>query len=595
MSSIVSGRLAGESGRSALRKLRQPRLHATLDVSARRLAVATLACVTLAVVSVNAQEGSILEAMRTELDRSMKVLQTQEVPPYFLSYEITDVRHSGAQASFGALTSSNENRQRLLDIDLRVGDYEFDNTRQVRGPGRFNFFGANLPIQVPVEDDANAIRAILWSHTDKQYKRALEQFTTVQTNVRVKVETEDQSGDFSREQPSSAVEAIRSIEADLASWEQKVERYSAPFAEHGVFYQAQASISATTETRWLVNSEGSEIQTSETVYRIIVAASTKADDGMDLPLYKTYFALTPDGLPDDETVERDVGRMIATLLALREAPLVEPYTGPAILAGQASGVFFHEILGHRLEGHRQKSEDEGQTFKKQLGEQVLPENFSVYFDPTISHHAGTDLAGTYRYDNQGVMARRVPVIEGGVFKEFLMSRAPIDGFPNSNGHGRKQAGLRPVSRQSNLIVEVGDPLTSEELKARLLADIEEKGKPFGLRFEEIQGGFTTTGRFTPNAFNVTPLVVYRIFPDGSEELVRGVDLIGTPLTTLSRVVAGDNQVAVFNGTCGAESGAVPVSASSPSILVSQIEVQKKGKSQDRPPLLPAPLEPGSRG
>ena len=595
MSSIVSGRLAGESGRSALYKLRQPRSRATLAVNARRLAVATLVCVTLPVVPAHAQEGSILGAMRTELDRSMRVLQTQEVPPYFLSYEVTDVQNLSANASFGALTSSNENRQRLLDIDLRVGDYEFDNTRQVRGQGRFNFFGANFPIQVPVEDDANAIRAVLWSHTDKQYKRALEQFTTVQTDVRVKVEAEDQSGDFSREQPSSAVEAIRPIEADLASWEQKVERYSAAFAGHGVFYQAQASISASTETRWFVNSEGSEIQTSETVYRIIVAASTKADDGMDLPLYKTYFALSPNGLPDDETVERDVGKMIATLLALREAPLVEPYTGPAILAGQASGVFFHEILGHRLEGHRQKSEDEGQTFKKQLGEQVLPENFSVYFDPTITHHAGTDLAGTYRFDNQGVMARRVPVIEGGVFKEFLMSRAPIDGFPNSNGHGRKQAGLRSVSRQSNLIVEVGDPLTGEELKTRLLADIEEKGKPFGLRFEEIQGGFTTTGRFTPNAFNVTPLVVYRIFPDGSEELVRGVDLIGTPLTTLSRVVAGDDQIAVFNGTCGAESGAVPVSASSPSILVSQIEVQKKGKSQDRPPLLPAPLEPGNRG
>ena len=591
MSSIVLGRLAGESGRSALCKLRQLRSRATLAAiaaNALQLTATTLVCATLAVVPAHAREGSIIEAMRTELDRSMKVLRTQEVPPYFLSYEITDVQNLSAQASFGALTNSNEEHMRILDIDLRVGDYALDNTRRVRGQ-RSVFPIIAVPVQVPVEDDANAVRPVLWSQTDKHYKRALEQLTTVQTDVLVKVDTEDQSGDFSREQPSSAVEAVRPIEADMAVWQQKAERYSAPFAEHGVFYQAQASISANTETRWFVNSEGSAIRTSETVYRIVVAARTKADDGMDLPLYKTYFALTPDGLPDDQTVEADVGEMIATLLALREAPLVEPYTGPAILTGRASGVFFHEILGHRLEGHRQKSEDEGQTFKKQLGEQVLPENFSVYFDPTISHHAGTDLAGTYRFDNQGIMARRVPVIESGVFKSFLMSRAPIDGFPNSNGHGRKQVGFRPVSRQSNLIVEVAAPLTSEELKARLLADIEEKGKPFGLRFEEIQGGFTTTGRFLPNAFNVTPLVVYRVYPDGREEMVRGVDLIGTPLTTLSRVVAGDDQVAVFNGTCGAESGGVPVSAASPSILVSQIEVQKKEKSQDRPPLLPAPI------
>ena len=594
MSSFLLRSLARRNARSEFSFLGQLPSRGALAAGALRLTAATMVLVAVAAVPVTAQENGILTAMRTELDRSMKVLQTQEVPPYFLSYEITEVQNLSAEASFGALTDSNEEHMRILDIDLRVGDYALDNTRQVRGQ-RSSFPIIAVPVQVPVEDDANAIRAVLWSQTDKQYKRALGQLTTVQTDVLVKVDTEDQSDDFSREQPSSAVEAVRPIEADMAVWQQKAERYSAPFAEHGVFYRAQASISANTETRWFVNSEGSEIRTSETVYRIVVAARTKADDGMDLPLYKTYFALTPDGLPDDETVEHDVGEMIATLLALREAPLVEPYTGPAILTGRASGVFFHEILGHRLEGHRQKSADEGQTFKKQLGEQVLPENFSVYFDPTISHHAGTDLAGTYRFDNQGVMARRVPVIESGVFKRFLMSRAPIDGFPNSNGHGRKQVGFRPVSRQSNLIVEVVAPLTSEELKALLLADIEEKGKPFGLRFEEIQGGFTTTGRLLPNAFNVTPLVVYRVYPDGREELVRGVDLIGTPLTTLSRVVAGDDQVAVFNGTCGAESGGVPVSAASPSILVSQIEVQKKEKSQDRPPLLPAPIEPRDRG
>ena len=207
----------------------------------------------------------------------------------------------------------------------------------------------------------------------------------------------------------------------------------------------------------------------------------------------------------------------------------------------------------------------------------------------MTHHGGSDLVGTYRFDNQGIKARRVTVIDKGILKGFLMSRSPIDGFPNSNGHGRKQAGFQPVARQSNLVVEVADPLTGDELKAALLAAIEAEGKPFGLRFEAIQGGFTTTGRFMPNAFNVTPLVVYRVYPDGREELVRGVDLIGTPLTTFSFVAAGDDQIAVFNGTCGAESGGVPVSAASPAILVSHIEVQKKGKSQDRPPLLPAPV------
>lgn len=563
-------------------------------LQARRIAPAILAALAFAGFPLKAEEDVLLQAMRTELDRSMEALANEEVPPYFLSYEITETRGFTVAAEFGALTGSDGGHMRTLDIDLRVGDYELDNTRRLRDQRVF-FPTTPEPVQVPVEDDANAMRAVLWSQTDKHYKRALERFTRVETDVQVKVETEDQAGDFSPAPAFKAVEVMPPLEADPSQWRRKVKRYTAPFADHGEIYDARARFEAEVETRWFVNSEGSELRSSRTAYRLFVSAETKADDGMELPLYLSYFALNPAGLPDDETVENDVAEMIATLLALREAPLVDPYTGPAILAGEASGVFFHEILGHRVEGHRQKSEDEGQTFRKQVGQRLLPESFSVYFDPTVWHYGNTDLAGAYRFDNEGIEAQRVTVIEDGVFRNFLMSRSPIDGFAFSNGHGRRQPGHRIVSRQSNLIVEVAEPLSSQELNARLIADVEKEGKPFGLRFEQIRGGFTVTGRFIPNSFNVTPLVVYRVYPDGSEELVRGVDLIGTPLTTLSRVVAGDDQVAVFNGVCGAESGLVPVSAASPSILVSQIEVQKKAKSQSRLPILPPPLEPDDPG
>lgn len=537
----------------------------------------------------SAGQSSVLDAMKAELDRSMEVLGKQEVPPYFLSYEITESRSVSVGASFGALTNSDENRERVLDIDLRVGDYSLDNTRPIRDTFFSSAFLGAGRSQVPIDDDPDAIRSVLWAETDKEYKRALEQLTQVKTNVQVKVEAEDQSDDFSREAASKDADEPRPVEYEPAEWEDKVRRYSAPFAEHEEFLRASASLTAGTDTRWFVNSEGSEIQTSETRYRLFVSAMTKADDGMELPLHKSYSSFTLDGLPDDETVERDVRQMVEILLALRDAPLVEPYTGPAVLSGEASGVFFHEILGHRLEGHRLKQADDSQTFRDQLNRRVLPENFSVHFDPTIRTYGPSDLVGSYRYDNQGVAARRVTAIDKGILKNFLMSRSPIEGFPSSNGHGRKQPGRKPVSRQSNLIVEVADPLSSDELKARFIEAIEAAERPFGLRIEEIQGGFTFTGRVIPNSFNVSPLLVYRVYPDGREELVRGVDLIGTPLTTFSRVIAADDQVGVFNGFCGAESGMVPVSAAAPSILVSQIEVQKKEKSQDRPPLLPAPV------
>jgi TldD protein len=360
------------------------------------------------------------------------------------------------------------------------------------------------------------------------------------------------------------------------------------FAEHESIFNASGHFYAVRENRWFVNSEGARLQTSRVAYRLVVSAITKADDGMELPRYESFFAYSPDELPDDERVFSTVRQMIADLEALRQAPVVEPYTGPAILSGRASAVFFHEVFGHRIEGQRQRQEDDAQTFKKKIDELVLPEGFSVVFDPTQRRVAEADLAGFYRYDNQGVKARPVTIVDKGTLRDFLMSRKPIEGFDKSNGHGRKQAGFQPTSRQSNLIVKVEGQISHDELQQKLISLIQQEGKPFGLLFEDIQGGFTSTGRTQPNAFNVIPVMVYRIFPNGRKELVRGVDLIGTPLTAFSKIVAADDQPAVFNGTCGAESGGVPVSGVSPSILVGQIEVQKKEKSQERLPLLKPP-------
>jgi len=536
----------------------------------------------------------VLSAMKRELTRSLAVLKKQSVPPYFLAYEITEARRIFTRASFGALTMSDDSVRRQLDIDLRVGDYALDNTRTIRGDARYGRRRRGY-ISVPVENDGDALVNVLWYQTDRTYKQAVENLTKVRTDVQVKVETEDRSADFSRESAERHVGRIVDPDVDRALWEKKVRAYTAPFADHGDIYQARADLIAEVTTRWLVNSEGSEIQTSQLRYRLFISAFSKADDGMELPRYESFTAFTEDGLPDDETVMRTVAQMIEDLKALRVAPVVDPYTGPALLTGRAAGVFFHEVFGHRIEGHRQKREEEGQTFKKKVGGSILPETFSIYFDPTSTHASGTDLAGSYRYDNEGVKARRVAVVEDGVFENFLMSRTPIDGFPKSNGHGRRQAGYPAVARQSNLLVEVDDAVPHAEIKHRLIEMIREQDKPFGLIFEDIQGGFTVTGRMLPNAFNVVPILVYRVFPDGREELVRGVDLIGTPLAAFSRIVAADDRLAVFNGTCGAESGGVPVSAVSPGILVEQIEVQKKEKSQERPPILPAPPSTDASG
>jgi predicted Zn-dependent protease len=558
--------------------------------SCSRFANLLLICVCALLVSAQQKpDDPVLQTMRQELDRSFQNLKKSSVPPYFLSYQLTDNRSVQISASFGALISSEEDASRLLDIDLRVGDFSLDNTHPIREGGAFGGDQSRAGAErMPLDDAPDALRVALWRETESHYRRAVQRYAAVKANVQVKVEQEDRSADFSHEAPETYYEAPARFAFDRGAWEKKLRELTAPFAGHPEIIESTASIDAEIETRRYVNSDGGLIQISSPFYRLVITASAKAEDGMELPLNQTYMSFRPEGLPGDETVKKDVDQMIANLLALVKAPVADPYTGPAVLSGRASAVFFHEIFGHRVEGQRQKNEEEGQTFKKKVNEAVLPDFLSVYSDPTLRQAAGTDLMGYYAYDDEGVKARRVTVVDKGILRNFLMSRSPIEGFDHSNGHGRRQQGYAVTARPSNLIVESARQVSRAELKKLLLEQVKAAHQPYGLFFDDIEGGFTFTQRTMPNAFNVLPTLVYRVYPDGREELVRGVDLIGTPLIAFSKIVAADDQVAVFNGMCGAESGWVPVSAASPGVLVSQIEVQRKEKSQERVPILPPP-------
>ena len=542
-----------------------------------------------------AQSNLIFRALETELERNWRAFQKMPTPPFYLAYEVTEQDSVSVSGSFGTLTSSSANRSRFLDTDLRVGSPKLDNYHPVRG-SMFNMLDNFNMVNIPIEDDPAAIRAAIWYQTDQRYKRSIEQWIAVQTNVKVKVDNTDKAGDFSAGPVEKYVEPVVSLaNIDRKLWEEKVRTYTKPFKRYGNIYQADATIWATVETRTFVNSEGSRIQVSQPFYRISINAFAKADDGMELPKLQTWFSSTLAGLPSDDVVLAKVDQMTKDLMRLKLAPVMEPYSGPAILSPRATGVFFHEIFGHRVEGQRTKNEDDGQTFKDKVGQKILPEFINVYSDPTLKKYANMELAGHYLYDNQGIKARRVPVVEKGVFKNYLMSRTPIDGFAASNGHGRRQPGYNVEARQSNLIVEATETVSIAELKKKLIEEVNKAKLPYGLLFDDVQGGFTMPGRQSPNAFTVIPVMTYRIYPDGNEELVRGVDLIGTPLTTFGKISAAANDPAAFNGMCGATSGQVPVSANGPSLLVSQVEIQKKPKSQERSPILPPPFDDPNLG
>jgi TldD protein len=341
----------------------------------------------------------------------------------------------------------------------------------------------------------------------------------------------------------------------------------------------------------LVTSEGTKLLHGRPFARLIIFARGKAADGMDLQTMESFESDDASKLPSDTEILAAVRKAGANLTGLLAAPLADPYVGPAILSGRASGVLFHEIFGHRIEGHRQKDDTEGQTFTKAINTAVLPQFLSVVFDPTRKTYGDVTLNGYFQYDDEGVRARKVTVVEDGILRTFLMSRSPVDGFPASNGHGRRSPGNEVVSRQSNLIVESTKAVSDAELRRLLIEDVKRQNKPYGLFFDQVTGGYTTTGRQGLQAFTVIPLVVYRVYPDGRpDQMIRGVDIVGTPLASFAKITATSDKSEVFNGICGAESGNVPVSAISPALLVSEIEVQSKERSQDRPPFLARPTE-----
>jgi TldD protein len=525
--------------------------------------------------------------MGDELDREMPILSKANPPAYFISYILTSADRTEVMGSNGALLSSAESRSRWLETQVRVGSYDLDNTHKV---GNSQQGQGSLGAPVPIDDASDVLRRAIWEQTDKQFRAASEGLIKINTSKEVQVQTdEEHAPDFAREKSHTSYGPEVSIHPDRKPWEQKVRLYTRAFRESPKILNSIVTFSATGDNQYQVTSEGTRLQFGQVHYRLELFIQGKAPDGMDINRYYNFDWSNPADAPDDKTVLAEGQVLRKELEALVAAPLVEPYAGPALLTGRATAVFFHEVFGHRAEGFRQKDINEGQTFARKVGEPILPKFLSIYDDPTQRTLGKDILIGFYPFDDEGTPSERVTLVDHGILKNFEMSRQPLTGFPVSNGHGRRQIGAQPVSRQGNLIVESSLKVTNAELRAKLIEEIKHQGKTFGLMIDDIAGGFTFTGRGQPQAFQVQPLVVYKIYADGRpDELVRGVDIVGTPLVSLTKIVATGDTMETFNGYCGAESGSVPVSASAPAILITEMEVQKKETSTDKPPILPPP-------
>lgn len=552
-----------------------------------------LLCLCVFAIPMNAENADkILSLLKQELNYNYGQLSKQTVKPYFMSYRLEDRRAVVISSSMGVTKSDNEDRQCTITPQVRIGDAQLDNFKY-NTQGLAVARSRQVPaVTVPFEGNiTEGVKANIWSATLQRYDYALGAYQQAKSKAATSAADEDKAPCFSKAPVETYYEAPlpeSQMRIDRKAWEQRLNAVSAIFKAEPLLQEGLATLNFEVSRTWLVNTEGTSVVQNRVTARVMLQIRTQADDGMQLPLMQDFFAFSPDSLPSQNVMIAAAKDLLKRVIALRNAPVANPYTGPAILSGPASGVFFHEIFGHRLEGHRLKQG--GETFRKMINQPVLPESFQVFCDPTLKKYHGQDLNGYYLYDSEGVKARRVNNVVNGVLKEFLMSRVPLDGFPQSNGHGRASGANDAVSRQSNLCVETNSPITETKMRAELRNECRKQGKEYGYYFKTVTSGYTMTGeQGSINSFNVTPVEVYRIYVDGRpDELVRGVSLIGTPLSMFSHIKYGGDTPSTFTGVCGAESGWVPVTANSPAIFVTQIETQRVNKAQGTPPILKAP-------
>jgi TldD protein len=551
----------------------------------------------LAILIITKTSVSGQDTLMLLLDNVFKGLEKEysmkEQPPYFIDMRVHEIKSHLLRYSFGILTNQSQSYHRLATIRMRIGSYEKDNTTSDGSKETMNLRNSVYTDKLPLENDSLSIYKALERNFEITYKFTLQQYKALLKKDNPQ-ENKDVIPAFSREQASVYYEPPAEPQLDEKSfnaWKNILKNIATDISSDNEIVNSEIAMLVMEERIYYLNSEGSRITQNRPQCQIQLMFVVKTRNGNVAPFVKSYIGQTMSALPSAENLNKKIQQIRQILNELKDAPPADPYAGPAILSPEAAGVFFHEIFGHRIEGQRLNNAYDNQTFKDKIGKKIINEDISIISDPTITEFNGIPLFGSYKYDDEGIAARPVIIIENGILKNYLMSRSPIKGQMQSNGHGRAQVGSAPFSRQSNLIIKTKNSTNEAAMRKILIKECKKQGKAYGYYIKEVYGGFTTTDLFSSQVFNIIPTIVYRVYVDGRpDELVRGVNFIGTPLTVFSEIIASGDKYEVFNGFCGAESGNIPVSTVSPSFLIKKIETQRIPETKAVIPSLQSPIE-----
>jgi TldD protein len=521
----------------------------------------------LAAARVAAGGDTLLDALLTELDRSRAQLKMDQVAaPYYIEYRVNDVDEYQAEAAFGALRESQHVRYRVLRVVVRVGNYKQDSYYN-QGMGESNI--------IPLDDDPIALRHQIWLATDEAYKAAGEALTEKQAALKQFSADLDPIDDFAKAPVVAAVEPTVTLQVDDAAWKKTLEDVTNLYRQYPDVQSVSASAHFSAVNEYLVNSEGTVTRSGKKTYNITFNSSAQAADGMRLTRNPFWMVAKAEEIPTRETLLANARKTLDTLVALRKAPIVEEeYRGPVLFAPDAANDVIASLVGSNVLGRKPQLGRPNRTvgaFATSYKTRVLPNFLSVIDDPTLRDFEGKSLVGSYQVDDDGVKAQPVTLVEGGTLINYLVGRQPIRDFPSSNGHDRAGAGTYPAPNLGVLLLKSKEAQSPEELKKRVIQMITEQGKPYGYRVE-------TLGPVN------SPRLLYRVYPDGHEELVRGAMFSELDVRALrSDLIAVGNDPEVSNRT-----GGIATTVISPSLLFDELEVKRADTSKDKLPDYPPP-------
>lgn len=510
----------------------------------------------------------LLEALLIELERSKAQLKMDQVQaPYYIEYRVHDVSDYIGETAFGASRGEQRLHARVLRVVVRVGDYKQDSFFQ-RGAGETEV--------LPLDDDPIALRHQIWLATDEAYKAAGEALTEKQAFMKQFAADPNPVEDFARAPAVSSIGELAELKFDATAWKKTLEDVTNLYRQYPDVQSLSASARFSVIREYFVNSEGSVTRDTRTSYTVTLNGSTQAADGMRLTRNPYWTEAKIDALPTREALLGETKKMLETLVALRNAPIVEEeYRGPVLFSSDAADDMFSALIGANVLGRKPQPGRPNRTsgaFATSYKSRVLPSFLTVVDDPTIKQFQGKDLAGHYEVDSEGVRAQAVTVIDKGLLANYLVGRQPIRDFSASNGHGRAAPGSFSQPSTGNLFVRAEQPQKPDAMKRQMLEMVRNLGKPYGYRVDTLGPGNT-------------PRLLTRVWEkDGHEELVRGAVFSELDVRSLRNnlIAAGDDSL-VSNRVTGE-----PTAVISPSVLFDELEVKRADQSKDKLPEYPPP-------